>query len=893
MAIASTPSDGSSGRERGGFRSRVDLPGRWSWLRRQSFFTFPIALAAMFAVWCVTFVVLYDAHVGSAGNSAFIDWLAQAPPATALKQILVTAAMREARGIVIFAAVLASPVLFVILALWMLKAGRGWSRILLYLVNIRSGRRVAIYAFIAVMMVVVATIAYFAVFYMAATKFEERRQLAAYFSDRPLAMTTAPFGTTSPTGKVLTADRQLRMAALAGLAAALALIGLPVGVAVHKRSRMVHGTGRLGDMTDAADFGLRSKRGIVLGMKQGMLIIDDSDRHVTVLGTPGSNKSRGLVIPSIMRFGGSMFVLDFGGELYKDTSGWLKANGYQVYLVAPGEPDTDAFNPLDFVSADLARRVTDLQKLSLMLMPERIRSDASDFWEESARILLTALLAFVIECPDTRNTLGELYRILGSMPDERTAITQLMERYEKVLSDTTRIQLEKFRGRHEKLGEGIAAEIAAKIDQLANTNLEAFLSTTTIPLRDIRKRKIAIFLKVDVQTIRIYERYIALIIEQMVDVFLKEGPLRDNQHDVMMMLDEFGNAGRMEAIMTQAPLMRKYGIRFVSILQDSAQVERLYERTGRDILLNSSAIKLYMNFQNPADAEYVSKFAGRRTEWLPTSSYTYRHGRRDRQESRTPLGIDVLPVSELLAMKPEEAILQVQGAPIFRVLKLDAGQSVHFKAYQTYQPLPAPKLNIVFSEGVANPPTPAGEGTTVHLSTLDGLKKRLGLDALRETGVARPDQKDRGRQGTAAPPDDTTAKSEDTDGKRQGTADDVDALIDRQVLADVVWEGSTQGRGARDRVRAREAAISDDTRRSPILKRQEVSTAFGPDGAAFPLEEGFFDGSIQPENTDPRDINEPLDWIMAEIRRRSPPQARDAVEELHVAVSDPLEEGTR
>lgn len=886
MAIASTPSDG--GRGRSDFPSRVDLPAHWSWLRRQSFVTFPIALAAMFAVWCVTFVFLYDAYVSGVDNSAFIDWLAQAPPATALKQIMVTAAMREARGIVIFAAVLVSPALFVILALWMLKAGRGWSRILLYLANIRSVRRLAIYAFIGAMMVVTATIAYFSVFYTIATKFEERRQLAAFFSDRPLAMTTAPFGTTSPTGEVVSADRHLRVAAMAGLAAALALIGFPLGIAVHKRSRMVHGTGRLGDLTDAADFGLRSKRGIVLGMKQGMLLIDDSDRHVTALGTPGSNKSRGLVIPSIMRFGGSMFVLDFGGELYKDTSGWLKANGYQVYLVAPGEPDTDAFNPLDFVSDDPARRVTDLQKLSLMLMPERIRSDASDFWEESARILLTALLAFVIECPDTRNTLGELYRILGAMPDERTAITQLMEKYEKVLSDTTRIQLEKFRGRHEKLGEGIAAEIAAKIDQLANTNLEAFLSATTIPLRDIRKRKIAIFLKVDVQTIRIYERYIALLIEQMVDVFLKEGPLRDHQHDVMMMLDEFGNAGRMEAIMTQAPLMRKYGIRFVSILQDSAQIERLYERTGRDILLNSSAIKLYMNFQNPADAEYVSKFAGRRTEWLPTSSYTYRHGRRDRQESRTPLGIDVLPVSELLAMKPEEAILQVQGAPIFRVLKLDAGQSVHFKAYQAYSPLPPPQLKIVFSENLADQPRRDGGVTTVSLSTLDGLKKRLGLDALREAGVGRPDEKGKGKQGSSAQINADPPKPDDTGAKTPEAPDGT--LIDREVLAGAVWEGTRPRDRVRERMLARDNTASDEASGPPILKRQDIGNAFARHGEEPPLKEGYFDGSMQPKNTDPRDVNEPLDWIMEEMRRRCPPQAREAVRELHKVVTDPLEE---
>src|SRR5690606_17237973 len=122
------------------------------------------------------------------------------------------------------------------------------------------------------------------------------------------------------------------------------------------------------------------------------------------------------------------------------------------------------FNPLDVISKDPHQRITDLQKLAQMLMPERLRSDSNDFWEESARILLVAMLGFVIECPDTRKSLSELYRILNSMSDERTAIAQLLSQYGDHLSDQTRMQLTKFIGRHEKLGEGIAAEIGAKFN---------------------------------------------------------------------------------------------------------------------------------------------------------------------------------------------------------------------------------------------------------------------------------------------------------------------------------------------------------------------------------------------------------------------------------------------
>ena len=72
----------------------------------------------------------------------------------------------------------------------------------------------------------------------------------------------------------------------------------------------------------------------------------------------------------------------------------------------------------------------------------------------------------------------------------------------------------------------------------------------------------------------------------------------------------------------------KNGVRFVFILQDGAQLERLYQRSGQKILMGASTIKVFMNFQNQDDALAVSLAAGKTTEWVEQSSYSYRHGRR-------------------------------------------------------------------------------------------------------------------------------------------------------------------------------------------------------------------------------------------------------------------------
>jgi type IV secretory pathway TraG/TraD family ATPase VirD4 len=471
-----------------------------------------------------------------------------------------------------------------------------------------------------------------------------------------------------------------------------------------------------------------------------MLLRSDSDQHVMVMGSPGQGKSRSFVMPTMVNYAGSMFILDMSGELYEKTSGYMKKKGYEVYLMAPGQHGTHCFNPLDVISKDPHQRITDLQKLALMLMPERLRSDSNDFWEESARILLVAMLGFVIECPDTRKSLSELYRILNSMSDERTAIAQLLSRYGNHLSDQTRMQLTKFIGRHEKLGEGIAAEIGAKFNFLQNELIEAMTSVTTIPITEIRKRRMVIYLQADWNIMQMYERLISIFVQQMADNLVQLGPLRDGEYEVLMMLDEFGNGGRLDTVLTLAPLIRKNGVRFVFILQDGAQLERLYQRPGQKILMGTSTIKLYMNFQNVEDAQAVSQIAGVDTKLMPQPSYSYRHGRRDRGGSVMPMRVELLPVHALMQMKPEEAILQVTGMPIMRIMKLDSGGERQFRAMDKYQKVRKPQIQprawtLDDDEKFKAEPSELEEVMTRQMLNPDGRVVRRRVAAFKAGGV--------------------------------------------------------------------------------------------------------------------------------------------------------------
>ncbi len=914
-------------------QTEIERP-KWTSLQRVSFFTLPVAMLGAVMLWLAFFTLIYDGYITSFGSISYFDYISQVRFVDALRYTWSIIHTRNTAGLSLLAFVLAAPFVFFLLSLWMLKGGRALSRKILYLLHVRSMFSLIAHTALIFAAAYSGAIIYGVAFYLVATKAGGYADIAGYYDNHLYAMYQAPFGAADAAGAYQKPSRQTVLATLAGLTAAGALVGFPIGAAIQKRQRMIMGKARLATLKDAADFRLRDKHGIVLGLKQGLLLRNDGDQHVMVIGSPGQGKSRGFVIPTMMSFQGSQVVLDMSGELFEETSGYLKHKGYEVFLLAPGSKFTDGYNPLDLISSEPNQRITDLQKLTQMLLPERLRSDSSDFWEESARILLTAMLGFVLECPDTRKSLSELYRILNSMSDERKAIIQLLENYEAVLSDQTRMQLTKFAGRHEKLGEGIAAEIVAKLNFLQNPLVEALTSITTIPIDTIRERKMAIYIQADWNAMQIYERLISMFIQQMADKLVQMGPLRDGEHELLMMLDEFGNGGRIDTVLTLAPLIRKNGVRFVFILQDGAQLERLYQRSGQKILMGASTIKLFMNFQNQEDATAVSLAAGKTTEWVEQSSYSHRHGRRQRSISKVPVSVDLLPVNTLMMMKPEEAILQVTGMPLMRIMKLDSGGERMFAKVRKFKMVPKPCLKpvewTIADNDTIRPVEPPATRTAkrtdrtgsqargaegdlpavdrvqqpqdlrfivkdgvrhVYISSLDELRHRLDLDETREAGVTEEEGRKEEQQGGRRRGGQESRQQ--GNGVRAGSgADDQRETvldIDEDKIARNIYSGSPLQRHNRSRVTLDPTSqVGARPVASPVLRRQEVKEAFGSDLQA--LNDVIFQQADEPI-VEPAELNADVELLIETLSDRlTEDSSRAYLHQFANLARDPLSE---
>ena len=157
------------------------------------------------------------------------------------------------------------------------------------------------------------------------------------------------------------------------------------------------------------------------------LYFDGNESLATIAG-PGTGKTVAQVIPNLLTYPGSAFVLDIKGELWDLTAGYRAKHFGPVRRFAPTDPSgcSHRYNPLDFVPLEAAAAERECQIIANMIIPDN--PGARDpFWEQKAREYLWALSMLVAFNADPGwRHLGSVTRLLAmqtNFPDPDDYLT--------------------------------------------------------------------------------------------------------------------------------------------------------------------------------------------------------------------------------------------------------------------------------------------------------------------------------------------------------------------------------------------------------------------------------------------------------------------------------------
>lgn len=453
--------------------------------------------------------------------------------------------------------------------------------------------------------------------------------------------------------------------------AAVAVLALGIGGVVFayvNRRQMPYGAARFGSVMEAAKQGLTSKRGIVLGTLSGATLRSDEPAHVLVVGPSRSGKGTGFVLPNGYLWDGSAVFFDPKRENFDALANHRASIGNKVFMFSPGSNDTHRYNPLDFVRRD-ERMATDCLVVASFVIPEK----ADDTWAGAGRLLLSALIGYVLASPLIAG--AQHMRTVARMTTTGKDISSVL----RAIVKTERQHLPTWVV--DSFNQYIALEPETRNSAVFNVNMamslwnngliSAATETSDFDIRELRRTPMTIFIGCTIAELSIFRPLIRILFQQIHDLLMVKIPGDDEPHQVLLMLDEFYHVGRMDSLISKITISAGYGFRMAIVMQDLAQLDELYGKNTRVTTVSGSQIKLFIQINDLETSEFVSEMLGETTQvyktpiqrpgqgifaprvWAP--HYTPR-------PLRSPL--------ELREMSARLSILMVKNSPSFELTKI-------------------------------------------------------------------------------------------------------------------------------------------------------------------------------------------------------------------------------
>ena len=316
----------------------------------------------------------------------------------------------------------------------------------------------------------------------------------------------------------------------------------------------------------------------------------------------------------------SMILTDPKGELYEETAALLKDEGYNIITLNFRDPQHgNAWNPMSlpyqlYKDGNSDKAIELLDDLALNILYEE-KSSGDPFWEKTAADYFTGLALGLFEDATPEQVNLNSINLMSSLGEERFGgpnNNYIKEYFNgKDPSKPAYINASGTVFTADETKQGIIATFKQKIKLFSSReNLSEMLSYSDFDMRDIGKKKTAVFLIVQDEKKTLHPLatiFIKQCYETLIDVAQESGgklPYRTN-----FILDEFANMPPLKDVTTMVTAARSRLIRFTFIIQNFAQLTQVYGKENGDTIRGNCNL-LYLISSEIAALEEISKMCG-------------------------------------------------------------------------------------------------------------------------------------------------------------------------------------------------------------------------------------------------------------------------------------------
>ena len=358
------------------------------------------------------------------------------------------------------------------------------------------------------------------------------------------------------------------------------------------------GDARFAKKSEITKAGLFGEKGIIVGKLGGRYLMFEGQQHAIISAPTRSGKGVGIVIPNLLNWPESVVILDIKQENWDITSAYRRKYGQECYLFNPAAVDyrTHRYNPLSYISEDPNFRIDDVQKIGNMLFPDQPGTDV--IWTATPRSLFLGVCLYLLETPGKPVTLGQVLRETlvngdGSayfakiINDRAAAGNPLSGACVRGLNTYISIAAENTRS-------GIIGGFRSRLELWMNPLVDAATSANDFDLRDVRKKRMSIYLGVTPDNLERMAPLLNLFFQQLIDLNTRELPNQNKaiKYTCMLLMDEFTAIGKIPILSKGISYIAGYWLRMMPIIQSPAQLVEVYGKDAAQTFQTNHALQI-------------------------------------------------------------------------------------------------------------------------------------------------------------------------------------------------------------------------------------------------------------------------------------------------------------
>ena len=352
----------------------------------------------------------------------------------------------------------------------------------------------------------------------------------------------------------------------------------------------------------------------------GRMIRLSAFTHLLTCAPTGRGKGIGVIIPNLLSYRHSVVVTDPKGELYAATADHRRRKfGHHIVRLDPFGlcgPGSDTLNLLDAIDDTADDFLDQCRDLADMLIVTHAH-DIEPYWNDSARSVLTAFIAFVCACEDKRElrTLESVRDLLSGRATYQKAIEmmQVVESHGGVIQRLGHMMTWHV----ERELASVLSNVQRYTEPLDSIVIKRHLSApSSFNPMWLRSGRVTIYLILPHNKLSTLAAIMRLWVGVILGNITQGKPSERNP--VLFLLDEAAHLGKLQILETAVTLMRGMGIRLWFIFQSLNQLKTCYGEKATTIIENIDTQQYFAVNAIPG-AEEISTRIGDTT--ISVSSY--------------------------------------------------------------------------------------------------------------------------------------------------------------------------------------------------------------------------------------------------------------------------------